>query len=94
MLCELNLEFVHRPYTKHKNIDFSSQMAKEMEVVLKYDNFFDEILMLVDIVNDLEEYEDIIRYLEDMNFSVGVTKQRKRRITHKSCSYTLIGVMF
>ena len=60
-----------------------------MGVVFKYDNFFNIILMLVDIVHELEEYKDIIGDLKGMNFSDGVTKQIKIRIAHKNYSYIL-----
>ena len=55
---------------------------------------FDAILMLVGIDNQLVVYEDIIRYLEGMNFPDGVTKKIRMRIAYKNRSYTLIGQLF
>jgi hypothetical protein len=60
-------------------------------VVSEYDDFSDAMLMSVDIENKPEEYKDIIRYLQRINFLESATKQIRMRIAHKSQSYTLIG---
>lgn len=65
-------------------------MEKEVGVISEDDDFFNLIIMLVDINNELEEYEITIQYLKSMNFSNCATKQIRTRIVHKSWSYTLI----
>lgn len=59
-------------------------MEKEVGVISEDDDFFNLIIMLVDINNELEEYEITIQYLKSMNFSNCATKQIRTRIVHKS----------
>ena len=94
MLQEFDLDTVHRVGTKHENVDFLSRMEKEVGVIFKDNDFFDTILISVDIQNELEEYKDIILYYKYMNFSEGATKQIRTRVAHKSQFYTLMGQMF
>ena len=77
MLQEFDLEIVHQAGTKHGNVDFLSRMEKEVGVVSEDDDFQDAMLMSIDIENEPEEYKDIIRYFQSMNFPEGATNKDK-----------------
>lgn len=57
LIQKIDLEIVHRADTKHKNVNF---FQKEVDVVYEDDNFFDAMLISINIENQLEEFNDII----------------------------------
>lgn len=75
---------------KHGNVDFISRMEKEVSIVSEDDDFPNATLMSIDVINQPEEYRDIIIYLQGMTFSEDATKQIRTRIEHKSQFYILI----
>jgi hypothetical protein len=47
--------------------------------------------MAINAEGILEEYREIIQYLDGMRFPVGATKVVRTRIAHKSRNYSMIG---
>jgi dimeric dUTPase (all-alpha-NTP-PPase superfamily) len=50
--------------------------------------------MSINVEKTLEEYREIIQYLDGMRFPDGATKAVRTRITHKNINYLMIGSQF
>jgi hypothetical protein len=59
--------------------------------VLEDDDFPDAAIMTINADEALEEYWEIIQYLDGMKFQVGATKAVWTRIVHKNRNYLMIG---
>ncbi len=59
--------------------------------VLEDDNFPDATIMTINADEALEEYREIIQYLDGMRFLVGTIKAVRTQIAHKGRNYSMIG---
>jgi len=59
--------------------------------VSENDDFPDVAIMSINVKEALEEYREIIQYLDGMRFPNGATKVVRTRIAHKSRNYSMIG---
>jgi hypothetical protein len=65
--------------------------TKEWVMFSKDDNFPNAAIMTINAKETLEEYREIIHYLDGMGFIVGTTKAVRTQIAHKSQNYSIIG---
>jgi hypothetical protein len=71
---EFDIDIVHRPGRRHGNVDGLTRAYKGVGDVLWDDNFLDATIMAINAEEALEEYREIIQYLNGMRFPVGATK--------------------
>jgi hypothetical protein len=57
--------------------------------VSKNDDSLDATTMTINVDEALEEYREIIQYLDGMKFPVGATKAIRTQIAHKSQNYSM-----
>jgi hypothetical protein len=88
---EFNIDIVHRPRRRHGNVDGLTRAYEGVGNVLEDENFPNAAIMAINADETLEEYREIIQYLDGMNFPIGATKAVRTRIAHKSRSYLMIG---
>ncbi len=88
---DIDIDIVHHPGRQHGNVDGLTKTYKGVGDVLEDDDFPDAAIMAINVKKTLEEYQEIIQYLDGMRFPVGATKAVRTRITHKSQNYLMIG---
>jgi hypothetical protein len=88
---EFDIDIVHRLGRRHGNFDGFIRAYEGVGDVSEHDDFSDVVIMTINIKKVLEEYREIIQYLDGMRFPVGATKVVRTRITHKSQNYSIIG---
>jgi hypothetical protein len=88
---DIDIDIVHHPGRRHGNVDGLTRTYKGVGDVLEDDDFPDAAIMAINVKEALEEYREIIQYLDGMRFPVGATKAVRTRITHKSQNYLMIG---
>jgi hypothetical protein len=88
---DIDIDIVHHPGRQHGNVDGLTKTYKGVGDVLEDDDFPDAAIMAINVKKTLEEYQEIIQYLDGMRFPVGATKAVRTRITHKSQNYSMIG---
>jgi len=71
---EFDIDIVHRPGRQHGNVDGLTRAYEGMGDVSEDDDFLDATITTINAEEAPEEYRDIIQYLNDMRFPVGVTK--------------------
>jgi len=59
--------------------------------VLENDDFWDAIILTINIKEVHKKYQEIIQHLDDMKFLIEATKVVWTQITHKSQNYSIIG---
>jgi hypothetical protein len=88
---EFDINIVHRLGRQHGNVDGLTKAYKRMGDVSENDNFPDVAIISINAEETLEEYREIIQYLNGMRFPNGATKAVRTRITHKSRNHLMIG---
>jgi hypothetical protein len=88
---EFDIDIVHRPGRRHGNVDGLTRAYEGVGDVSEDDNFLDAAIMSINAEEALEEYREIILYLDGMRFPDGATKAIRTRIVHKSRNYSMIG---
>jgi hypothetical protein len=91
---EFDIDIVHRLGRRHGNVDGLIRAYKGVGDVLEDDDFPDATIMSINAEETLQEYREIIQYLDDMRFPDGATKAVRTRIVHKSRNYLMIGNKF
>jgi hypothetical protein len=74
LMEEFDIDIIHRPGRRHGNVDGLTRAYEGMGDVSKDDDFPDAIIMAINAEEALEEYREIIQYLNGMRFPVGATK--------------------
>ncbi len=90
LMEEFDIDIVHRPGRWHGNVDGFTRAYEGVGDVLEDDDFPNAAIMVINAKKTLEEYWEIIQYLDDMRFPIGATKAVRTRITHKSRNYSMI----
>jgi len=88
---DIDIDIVHHSGRQHGNVDGLTRAYEGVGDVLKDDDFLDATIMAINAEEALEEYREIIQYLDDMKFPVGATKVVRTRIAHKNQNYLMIG---
>jgi hypothetical protein len=91
LMEEFDIDIVHRPRRHHGNVDGLTRAYKGMGDVSEVDDFLDAATMSINAEKTLEEYQEIIQYLDGMRFPDGATKAVRTRIADKSRNYSMIG---
>jgi len=81
---KFDIDIVHRPGRRHGNVDGLIRAYEGVGDVSKDDDFLDAAIMSINAEDALEEYQEIIQYLDGMRFPNGATKAIGTRITHKN----------
>jgi len=89
---EFDIDIVHHPRRRHDNVDGLTRAYKGVGDVLWDDNFLDAAIMAINAEEALEEYREIIQYLNGMRFLIRATKAIRTKITHKSQNYSMIAI--
>ncbi|CAN5954334.1 unnamed protein product [Sphagnum jensenii] len=84
LVTEFDIDIVHRPGRRHGNVDGLTRAYEGMGDVSEDDDFSDATIMSINAEEALEEYREIIQYLDGMRFLDGATKAVRTRIAHKS----------
>ncbi len=84
LMEEFDIDIVHRLGRRHGNVDGLTRAYEGVGDVLEDDDFPDVAIMTINVDEVLEEYREIIQYLDGMRFPVGTTKEVRTRIAHKS----------
>jgi len=71
---KFDIDIVHRPGRRHSNVDGLTRPYEGMGVVSEDDDFPDATIMSINAEETLEEYQEIIQYLNGMRFPNGATK--------------------
>jgi len=71
---EFDIDIVHHPGRRHGNVDGLTRAYKRVGDVSEDDDFPDATIMAINAEEALEEYREIIQYLDGMRFPVGATK--------------------
>jgi hypothetical protein len=90
LMEEFDIDIIHRPGRWHGNVDGLTRAYERVGDVLEDDDFPDVAIMTINANEALEEYREIIQYLDGMTFPIGATKMVLTRITHKSRNYSMI----
>jgi len=91
LMEEFDIDIVHRPGRRHGNVDDLTRAYEGVGGVSEDDDFLDAAIMSINAEETLEEYREIIQYLDGMRFPNGAIKTVRTRIAHKSRSYSMIG---
>jgi hypothetical protein len=71
---EFGIDIVHRPRKRHGNVDGLTRAYEGVGDVSEDDDFLDAAIMTINAEEALEEYREIIQYLDGMRFPDGATK--------------------
>ncbi len=74
LMEEFDIDIVHRPGRRHGNVDGLTKAYEGMGNVSEDDDFLDAAIMAINADEALEEYREIIQYLDGMRFPIGTTK--------------------
>jgi hypothetical protein len=91
LIEEFDIDIVHCPGRQDGNVDGLTRAYEGVGDVSEDDNFLDATIMSINVKETLEEYQEIIQYLDGMRFPYGATKVVRTRIAHKSRNYSMIG---
>jgi len=71
---EFDIDIVHCPKRQHDNVDGLMKAYEGVGDASEDDDFPDATLMTINVEGVLEEYREIIQYLDSMKFPIGTTK--------------------
>jgi len=71
---EFDIDIIHCPGRRHGNVDGFTKAYEGVGDVSEDDDFPDAAIMAINAEEALEEYQEIIQYLNGMRFLVGATK--------------------
>jgi len=71
---EFDIDIVHLLERQHGNVDCLKRAYEGMGDVLEDDDFLNATIMIINAKEILEEYREIIQYLDGMRFQVRTTK--------------------
>ncbi len=74
LMEEFGINIIHRPRRWHGNVDGLTRAYEGLGDVSEDDDFPDVAIMSIDVEEALEEYQEIIQYLDGMRFPNGATK--------------------
>jgi len=74
LMEEFDIDIVHRSGRRHGNVDGLIRAYEGVGDVSKDDNFPDAAIMAINAEEALEEYQEIIQYLNGMRFPIRATK--------------------
>jgi len=94
LMEEFDIDIIHRPGRRHGNVDGLTRAYEGVGDVSEDDNFLDATIVSINVEEALEEYREIIQYLDGMRFPDGTTKAVRTRIAHKTQNYSMIGNQF
>ncbi len=75
LMEEFDIDIVHRPRRRHGNVNGLTRAYEGVGDVSEDDDFPDATIMIINIDEMLEEYREIIQYLDGMRFPVGAIKE-------------------
>ncbi len=65
---EFDIDIIHCPGRRHDNVDGLAKTYEGVGDVLEDDDFLDVAIMSINAEETLEEYREIIQYLDGMRF--------------------------
>ncbi len=71
---EFDIDIVHHLGRWHGNVDDLTRAYEGVGDVSEDDNFLNATIITINVKEVLEEYQEIIQYLDGMRFLVGTTK--------------------
>ncbi len=74
LIEKFDIDIIHRLGRRHGNVDGLTRAYEEMGDVSEDDDFPDVAIMTINAKEALEEYQEIIQYLDGLKFQVGTTK--------------------
>ena len=89
LLQEFDFDVDVRPGKKHANIDFLSQLSKEVNPTSIDNSLPDAYLFNVDVIP--VEYADVLYYLKNNTFPLEYTDKQNQQLIYKMHPHTLIG---
>ncbi len=87
---EFDIGIVHHPGRRHGNVDGLTRTNERVGDVSEDNNFPDVAIMSINIEETLEEYREIIQYLDGMRFPDGAIKTVQTKIAHKNRNYSML----
>jgi len=90
LMEEFDIDIVHHPGRRHGNVDGLTRAYEGVGDVSEDDDFLDVAIISINAEEALEEYWEIIQYLDGMRFSDEATKVIRTKIAHKSRNYSMI----
>jgi hypothetical protein len=74
LMEEFDINIIHHLGKWHGNVDGFIKAYERVGDVLENDDFLDAAIMTINAKEALEEYQEIIQYLDGIKFLIGATK--------------------